>query len=236
MSTHAMRKIYDFRGQHLVPAAASGVGSEWVKADTSAAGSPTVQGVSGGGIALTLAATNEVENICLYMGDILPFAIADLIRVEFLAKITASLDASIIAAFGLASARDDDTDAIAANAMFKLAGSNSIVLETDDGTTDTDDVATGETLSTTVKRFAIDFSEGGTTQSPPSASLGGKSDVRFFAANANGSLRRLAPNQRFSMAAYSGNLQLFAQLQKTAGTPVATLTIQEAIVDYRVAG
>jgi len=234
MGIQTRRKVYDFRGQHLVPVAASGVGSEWVKADTSSSGSPTVQGVSGGGLALTLAATSEVENICLYMGDVLPFDIDDLIRVEFIAKCTASLDSTIIAAFGLGSARADDTDAIAANAMFKLAGSNSVVCETDDGTTDKDDIATGDTLSTTWKRFAIDFSEGGLTQSPASLSLGGKADVRFLMGNANGSLRRVGAGTQFNMSQYSGNLQLFAQLQKTAGTPVATLTILEAAVEYRL--
>jgi hypothetical protein len=234
MSVQTRKKIYDFRGQHLVPVAASGVGSEWVKADTSSAGSPTVQGVSGGGLALTLAATSEVENICLYMGDVLPYDIDDLVRVEFIAKCTASLDASIIATFGLGSARADDTDSIATNAMFKLAGSNSVVCETDDGTTDKDDIATGDTLSTTFKRFAIDFSEGCLTQSAPSLSLPGKADVRFYMGNANGSLRRVGAGTQFNMNAATGNLQLFAQLQKTSGTPVATLTILEASVEYRL--
>lgn len=234
MTIQTRKKVYDFRGQHLLPAAASGVGSEWVKTDTSAAGSPTVQGVSAGGLELALTNTNEVQNICAYLGDVLAFDIDDLIRVEFIAKISASLDSSVTAVFGLGSARNDTLDSVAAMAWFRLQGSNSVLCETDDGTNDNDDIATGESLSTTYKRFAIDFSEGMLTQSPPSLSLGGKADVRFFMSNSNGSLRRVAAGQRFNMSNYGSGLQPIVQLQKTSGTATGTLTILECTVEYRL--
>ena len=86
---------YDFRGHHLFPLTASGVGSAFTIADTSTVGAPTIKGADGGGVALTLAATSEIENICLYMGDVLPFSIADIIRVEFIAKLSAAIASTV---------------------------------------------------------------------------------------------------------------------------------------------
>jgi len=169
------------------------------------------------------------------MGDILPYDIDDLIRVEFLAKISASLDASVTAVMGVASARNDDPDAIVDAALFKLAGSNTLVIETDDGTNEVNDgSADGFTLAATYKRLAIDFATGIKSQSAPSLSAGGKADIQFFAGNSNGSLRRIGKNTAHSMAAYAGDLQLIAQIQKTAGTAVGTLSLLEATVEYKL--
>lgn len=184
---------------------------------------------------LTLASDNEVENICLYMGDILPYDIDDLIRVEFIAALSASFPAACSAAFGLTSARNDAIDSIGEQTLFRvLGGAQTVFCESDDGTHDLDDKSTGQTLSTSFKRFAIDFSVGHQTRLPPSASLGGKADVRFFMGDANGLLRRVCESTLFDMSGYAGNLQLFAQLQKTAAASVATLSILEASVEYRL--
>ena len=102
----------------------------------------------------------------------------------------------------MASARNDAIDSIANHASFRLIGSNSLVVETDDGTTDLDDKATGQSLSTTYKRFLIDFT-------------GGKSDVKFYV---NGI--RCAASTTFSMAAATGSLQPYVQIQKTADSNV----------------
>lgn len=220
-----------FRGEGEVAAAGSGVGSPFVKADTSSAGSPTVKGAAGGGIALTLASTSEIENLCFYQGDVLPFDIDEIVRVEFVAKCTAALDSTTSIAMGLASARNDAIDSITEAALFRCIGSNSVVVETDDGTNDNDDVATGLTLGASYKRFAIDFATRNTTQEPPSLSLGRKSNIEFLMGNANGSLRRVASGTRFDMSNYSGGLQLFFQLQKTADTNVDSLTILSASVE-----
>lgn len=229
------RKIrYDFRGAHAPPLVASRDGGPWCSIVVDTAGSPTVL-AGNDGMTLTLDATNEAQSAGLYMGNVLPFDIDDIIRAEFIAKASASLGATVQAIFGFASAQNADPDAIAQGAWFKLAGSNSLVVETDDGTTNNDDVsADGETLSTTFKRFAIDFSTGITTQSPPSQSLGGKSNVQFHMGNTNGHLRRVAKNTRFDMSAYAGNLQLIAQIQKTASTATGTLSILEIEVEYKL--
>lgn len=225
---------YDFRGELALAAAASGAGNPFVKADTSSAGAPTVGGLAGGGLRILLASTNEVENVCVYMGDVLPFDIDEIISVEIIAKTIATLNAGTSLAFGLASARNDAIDSIAAHASFRCIGDNNVVVETDDGTNDNDDVATGLTLGATWKRFRMDFASRITTIEPPSVSKGRKSNIEFYGANDNGSLRRVASGTRFDMSNYSSGLQLYAQLQKTATTAVDNLDILEMSVEVNL--
>lgn len=196
----------DFLGHGELPAAQSD--SDWLVDDTSSAGTPTyVRGGIGGEAVLTLASTNEVENVCLHHGDDLNFDIDSIIRAEFRVKTVASLDSATTIVFGLGSARADDPDAVAANAFFKLAGSNAIVCETDDGTTDTDDVATSKTLVATYQKFVIDFS-------------GGKSDVKFYIDG-----DRVAQSTVFSMADYADGLQPIVQIQKSADTNIDSVSV-----------
>jgi hypothetical protein len=222
---------FEFRGAFAPPLVASREG-RWCKADTSAAGAPTVQTGASGAMELTLEATAEAQNLNLYFGNLLVYDVDDLIRVRIRAALSASLNAAISAAFGIAGNRNDAIDSIAQAALFRAIGNNNIVCESDDGTTDVDDIATGETLVATPKWFEIDISEGMLTQSPPSLSLGAKADVRFFMHNANGSKRRVASGTRFRLDAYTGGLQLYAQLQKTADAAVGTLYIYEYEVEY----
>lgn len=233
MSKQTRIDRFNFRGALAPPLTASREGI-WTKADVSAAGAPTVQTGSSGAMELTLTADNEVQNIALLMGDILVYDVDDIVRVNIIAALSAALPAAVSAAFGLASARNDAIDSIAQHALFRAQGTNAITLETDDGTTDVDDIAAGLSLSTTPRRFSIDLSEGSLTQSPPSLSLGAKADVRFHMSNDNGSLRRVGGGTRFRLDAYTGGLQLFAQLQKTAAASVATLFLYEYEVEYRL--
>jgi hypothetical protein len=231
MSRQTRLYRYDFRGEQALAAAGSGAGGPFVKADTSAAGSPTVGGLLGGGLRMALSSTNEVQNLCVYMGDVLPFDIDEIVAVEFIAKTVASLDATTMLAFGLASARNDTIDSIVAHASFRCIGDNNVLVETDDGTTDLDDVATGLTLGATWKRFRIDFASRNTTIEPPSVSKGRKSNIEFYGANDSGSLRRVASGTRFDMSAYTSGLQLYAQLQKTANTNVNSFDLLEASIE-----
>jgi hypothetical protein len=118
-------------------------------------------------------------------------------------------------AFGLQSARDDNTDSTANNAQFKLAGSNAIVCETDDGTTDNDDKATGLSLVATYRECVIDFT-------------GGKSDVKFYVDG-----NRVASTTTFTMAAATSSLQPFVQMSKTASTNVNSVTIDYVSVECK---
>lgn len=234
MAQSTRRYQYDFRGHNLIPTLAANLGTPFSKADTSAAGAPTMLGLSGGGLRLLLASTSEVENLCLYMGDILPFDIDELISVEIIAKSAVTFNATTSVAFGLASARADDPDAITAHASFRCIGNNNVLVETDDGTNDNDDIATGLTLSTSWKRFSINFAERITTIEAPSVSKGRKSNIGFYGGNANGSQRRVASGTRFDMSNYSSGLQLYAQIQKTADTNVDSLDILEMSVEVNL--
>lgn len=196
----------DFNGAVAAFPTSADPATPWLVDDTSSAGAPTyTRGTSAA--TLTLASTSEVENVCLHFGDALDFDIDDLISIEFRAKVTATLDSATTIVMGLGSARNDDPDAVTANAYFKLAGSNAVVCESDDGTTDNDDKATGVSLAATYKRFVISFAAG-------------TSDVRFYIDGA-----RVASSVTFDMSGYTSGLQPIFQIQKTADTNTDALTI-----------
>lgn len=182
----------------------------WDIADTSSAGTPTytVGGINGEAT-LAFDNTSEVQNVCLFQSDVLNWDIDLLQRIEMRVKTVASLDSATSIAWGLASARNDAIDSIAAHASFRVIGSNAVVVETDDGTTDLDDKATGVSLVATYQKFVIDFT-------------GGTEDVKFYI---NGV--RVAASTTFDMSAYTAGLQPYVQLQKTADT-----NTDSVITDY----
>lgn len=157
---------------------------------------------------LTMTSTSEVQNICLAHGDALSFDIDGLFCFETRVKVTGCTTGTSLC-FGMASARSDTQDSVAANAWFKMVGADSttaVVVESDDGTTDLDDKATGTTLATTYKRFKIDFSN--------------KKDVKFYIDGT-----RVAQSTTFDMSAYSSGLQPLFQIQKTSSANVDAITI-----------
>lgn len=192
--------------------ATAGQGSPWAIADTSSSGTPTYATVSPsatGELALTLASTSEVENVCLSFGDKLCFDIDNIQRFEARVKVSSMTTGSELV-FGLGSARNDTQDSVANNAWFKMVGATSttaLVVETDDGTNDYDDKATGATLSTTYKKFVIDFT-------------GGKSNVKFYVDGV-----RVAASTTFDMSNATSSLQPIIQIQKAANTNVDAVTI-----------
>ena len=182
----------------------------WKITDTSSSGTPTYTkdaAAHGGVVTLLFDNTNEIQNVCLDFGDKLQLDIDSLIEVEFRVRTVASLSSATTLAFGLQSNRNDDTDATTNNAQFKLAGSNAVVVETDDGTTDNDDKATGVSLVATYRRFVISFATG-------------KSDVRFFIDG-----DRVASATTFNMSAATGQFQPFVQISKTASTNINSVSI-----------
>jgi hypothetical protein len=205
--------IYDdFNGAIATFPTSADPATPWLVADTSSAGSPVyTKGTSEA--TLTLAATSEVENVCLSFGDALDIDIDDIQRVEMRVKISAStMTSGSILAFGLGSARNDTLDSVTANAWFRMEGANSTTLvycESDDGVNDNDDKSSGVTLGTTFKEFVIDFT-------------GGKSNVKFFIDG-----QRVASTTTFDMSNYSAGLQPIVQIQKAANT-----NANGVVVDY----
>lgn len=195
----------------------------WTIKDTSAAGTPTYLCITedGGAAKLTLAATSEEEVVTLYTNDVLPLDLANLQRVEYICQV-AGIDSVTTLVWGVGSAQNDTEDSVATLAWFRMQGSAStsnVVVETDDGTTDNDDKATGTTLSSTYKKFAIDFTNG-------------LSDVRFFIDG-----ERVAAGTTFNMSAVAAgtNVQPFVQLHKASGTGTPSITIAQITTQQRYA-
>jgi hypothetical protein len=96
---------YRFNGISNPPALASVLAGPWASKITGTG--PTVSQVAGGGMALAMNATSEVQNLCLYFGDILSYPISKLVSVEYWAMVSASLAAAVTASFGITNARND---------------------------------------------------------------------------------------------------------------------------------
>ncbi len=207
----------DFIGTSAAFPASADPATPWLVVDTSSAGAPTYVRNASNAV-ITLAATSEVENVCLAHGDALSFDIDLIQRIQMRVKIGAAFTTGSELVFGLGSARNDTTDSVTANAWFKMVGASSTTLvycESDDGTTDKDDISSGVTLGTTFKEFIIDFT-------------GGKSNVKFYIDG-----QRVAASTTFDMSAYSSGLQPIIQLQKAANTNVDAVTIDYVSIECK---
>lgn len=195
----------DFNGCVATLPTSADPATPWLIDDVSSAGAPTyTKGTSEA--VLTLAADVEAEVIALHFGDALDFDADSIIRMEFRAKTVATLDSTTTIVMGMGSARNDTTDSVTANAWFKLVGSNAVVCESDDGTTDNDDKATGVSLVATYKKFVIDFSN--------------KLDIKFYIDGV-----RVATTTTFTLSGYTAGLQPIFQLQKSSDSNTDSLTI-----------
>lgn len=196
----------------------------WIVADTSSSGTPTYASSAtedGGAIALTLANTNEVENVCLYQGDILPYDLTHIQHFRTIVKV-GSVSNTCVITWGLGNARADDEDSVTVAAWFKMEGATSttaVVAEYDDGTNTEDDVATGVTQADTYKEYAIDFTNG-------------LSDIRYYVDGA-----RVATGTTFKLSSITAgqNVQVMYQISKTASTSTPSLYIAHAEVQYEAA-
>lgn len=196
----------DFFGTQLIPTSAT-AGTVWKSTATGAA--PPTTAVASGDTAVvhTLTSANQVQILTTDFNNVLNFALDKLIGVEFGVKCSATLHASVSLGFGVQTARNDNLDSTTRHAQFRLKGNNNVLVETDDNVIDISEVATGTTLSTTYKRFYIDFS-------------GGLADVKFYVDG-----QRVAAATKFDMSNSSGAVQPFLQLQKTESTATATATL-----------
>lgn len=193
----------------------------WRIADTSAVGTPTyalVTPSSSGEVALDFDAQVEVQNVNLYQSDVLQYDIDKIREIEFRVKQNqATMDATTILDFGIASARNDDATAIAALAFFSIVGgtdTTAVVLNTDaNAAEDNNNIATGQSLANVYKDFKISFALG-------------TSDVRFFIAG-----QPVATGTTFDMSNYTGSLQLYVQISKTANANTDGVTIDRISIN-----
>lgn len=178
----------------------------WKSNTVETGGTPTVALVAdtaGGEVACTLEATSESQRAELYFGDQLTVDIAKKPIVEMRVKF-ATIAASEFAVVGLASARNDAYDSIATNLWFRLDGDMDILIEGDDGTTDTDDVDSNiDAVNGTYLHLKIDATD--------------LSAVRFF-------IDGVKVSTEIAIAAATGTLQPFIAVGKTTGTGVPSVT------------
>ena len=177
----------------------------WGKQDTSAAGAPThdyVVDLAGGVYRMKFAADDEVETLTLYLADQLVVDLAKQpifrARVKITADTAFSADDRLV--IGLASARDATLDDIVKNVWFRVEGvGNNILVESDDGTTDTNDQDTGvDWVDAAWTVYEIDCSD--------------LSSIKFYV---DGVLAATT-----SAPLLSGVAQPYIEIQKDAGTVV----------------
>lgn len=229
MSKLTSTQVHSFRAGATPPASGSPDSGPFVNAGT---GSGVIYTPDGGALKLGFDNSNEAARKVIYGDDHLGYDIDDLVRVEFLIKITSVASTSnVTVGFGMCSAYNATLDSMTEQAMMRVeGGSDNLLCESDDGTNDNNDVDSGEDISGDWQRFAIDFGRGVLTQSPPSLSKGGKANVHYYAGNAEGSLRRLASSTGFDMSNYSGGLQPFVQIEKASSTDTGSLWIREICI------
>ena len=178
----------------------------------------------------------------------LPQAIpkADLLTFEALVKISGIDDDSDIR-IGVVSADNADPDVIAESAFFKLKGkagaanAHDLFIETDDGTTDNNEVATNKSVQFGVwTRFRIDFANGTQSISPPGKSKGGFGSVRFSCEResaGNGFMEHIMPaeaGKHMDMDAASGPFSPFIQVRNLAALDAGfTFELREICLEYR---
>lgn len=136
----------DFQGNSDLPKTGDTVvnaASPWYVDDQSAAGSPTIGNradADNGQLELTLAATDEAENLTLYFKDEQTIdSDSGPVLVARVMVNTLPSAADEIIVLGFATAQNDDEDATTNNAWFKLDAGANLLVESDDNSTNDDD-------------------------------------------------------------------------------------------------
>ena len=180
---------------------------------------PTQSAETNGEATLSFDTQAEAQNVCMAFEDDLNFDIDLIDHIEMRVKMgQATADSATSFACGLASARNDAIDTIGEAALFRVIGSGSttnLVVESDDGTNNNDDIATGTTLVNAYKKLVISFANG-------------TADVRFYVDGA-----RVAASQLFDMSNYTGGLQPYFQLQKSSDANANSVVIDYVRVKSR---
>jgi hypothetical protein len=186
----------------------------WGTQDDSSSGSPTlayVNDANDGRFRLQFDSTNEVQKLTLYHADQRVFPITKVRRIQMGVKHGGTIPADLVAVFGLASDRNTTLDSVATNAWFRLQGSSTVVVEGDDGTTDTDDAATGKTWASGYKHLRIDIEKNASNVRV----------ARFYIFNASTKVWEKA-GADVNINAASGNVQPFVEVQKNSNSTFQT--------------
>lgn len=136
--------------EDFLGAAGADLPSPWAVHDTSTSGSPTTDYVTagaGGLFRLANDSTSEAQNLALYWGDNIAIAPTATPYMEARIRLNtagATFTADQRLVVGLAAARNATLDSNASHVWFRIEGANlNILIEGDDGVTDTNDTDTG---------------------------------------------------------------------------------------------
>ncbi len=220
---------YTFNGAIKLPSAAASY--EFIQQTTGTPGD--IVAIDNGVLKLPLAATEEAE--CNRMiQSIAPYRVADLKRVRFVCACSANLGDDSEVAFGVCDTPNDSPDSIDDGVWFKVLADNTVVVESDDGVTDVDDKATGQSLGTTLREFVLDFSTGVWRKDPrDGGAVGGYKAVMPSMSNASGNLTPVCRGTQFDLTNVTERLQLFAQIYKASSTDTGNLYIASIEVEYK---
>jgi len=186
--------------------------STWSLNDTSSSGTPTHAMLADEtAVELALDATNE-QQVCGY--DFGGKLIFDIDSVEkFIARFKVSnIVANEQIIIGMGSGWNDDPDAIAASAWFKLDAGMDLLVETDDGTNDNNDKDTTVDLTAdTYIWVMIDFSD--------------TANVKFYTSTDGKIWTPRLATITFNMSNYTGGLQPMFAVIKASGTTTPSITV-----------
>lgn len=189
----------------------------WSINDTSSAGAPTHVPVDGTHVVLITLATNDEAEVCGYdFGDVLEFDIDNgpIMVARFATSAITTNEGVVI---GLGAAWNDTLDSSAAHAWFRLVANMTPVVETDDGTNDNDDVATGATMvAATHKWIKIDCTD--------------SADIKFYMGDDGLAWTRVASSTTFDMSNYTDGLQPMFAVVKASGATQPTITVDKVKV------
>lgn len=200
----------DFMGTDIMIDEA-GSNGPWTPIDVSVGGNttPLIAADVGNGVArLPLDATAEAQESGLTWGDQRPLVLNQGLIWE--ARVALQTLPTLLseAVWGLAGDKNAVADSVAESIWFKADGNGVIVAESDDATTNNDDVATGTTLTAgTFAIFRIDCST--------------ITAVRFFIDGAE-----VAAGTTFDMSAVAGlKLQPYFHIAKASGAGLGVLDV-----------
>lgn len=186
--------------------------STWSLNDTSSSGTPTHAMLADEtAVEMALDATDE-QQVCGY--DFGGKLIFDIDSVEkFIARFKVSnIVANEQIIIGMGSGWNDDPDAIAASAWFKLDAGMDLLVETDDGTNDNNDKDTTVDLTAdTYIWVMIDFSD--------------TANVKFYTSTDGKIWTPRLATITFNMSNYTGGLQPMFAVIKASGTTTPSITV-----------
>lgn len=199
-------------GAITIPAAGSPEsGMDWVK-KLVGTGTATVGGASNGlngYIALALNATSEKGEGSLYMNDQRQFDPTKGLVFEARFNNSVLPTGTAVAVIGVAGTWVDNPDAVIRSAWFKINTGGTVLVETDDSSTDTS-ASTGVVLGTG------DWKIGRIDMTNPA-------DVRFYLDGVD--VTPSGTTFAYAATGATGQVQPYASVYKSAGTGVATLNV-----------